>query len=65
MSGNIPPLPQYAFMAWCLVKAQGKLYLLLNKVQVNFFLYLVKHRTMKTYGGAEVQLHAILNSEVD
>jgi len=23
MSGAIPPLPQYAFMAWCLVKAQG------------------------------------------
>jgi hypothetical protein len=27
MSGAIPPLPQYAFMAWCLVKAQGLLYL--------------------------------------
>jgi hypothetical protein len=25
----IPPLPQYAFMAWCLVKkTQGKLYIL-------------------------------------
>jgi hypothetical protein len=23
MSGAIPPLPQYAFVAWCLVKAQG------------------------------------------
>jgi hypothetical protein len=23
MSGAIPPLTQYAFMAWCLVKAQG------------------------------------------
>jgi hypothetical protein len=28
MSGAIPPLPQYAFTAWCLVKAQGQLYLL-------------------------------------
>jgi hypothetical protein len=28
MSGAIHPLPQYAFMAWCLVKAQGQLYLL-------------------------------------
>jgi hypothetical protein len=28
MSGTIPSLPQYAFMAWCLVKAQGQLYLL-------------------------------------
>jgi len=27
MSGAIHPLPQYAFMAWCLVKAQGQLYL--------------------------------------
>jgi hypothetical protein len=27
MSEAIPPLPQYAFMAWCSVKAWGKLYL--------------------------------------
>jgi hypothetical protein len=27
MRGAIPPFPQYAFMAWCSVKAQGKLYL--------------------------------------
>jgi hypothetical protein len=25
MSGAIPPLPQYTFMAWCLLKAQGQL----------------------------------------
>jgi hypothetical protein len=29
MSGAIPPLPQYAFMASCFVKAQGQLYLYL------------------------------------
>jgi hypothetical protein len=29
MSGAIPPLPQYTFMAWCSVKAQEKLYLYL------------------------------------
>jgi len=29
MSGTIPPLPQYAFMALCSVKAQGQLYLCL------------------------------------
>jgi hypothetical protein len=29
MCGAIPPLPQYAFMAWCLVKAQGQFYLYL------------------------------------
>jgi hypothetical protein len=29
MSGAIHPLPQYAFMAWYLVKAQGQIYLYL------------------------------------
>jgi len=29
MSGAILPLPQYAFMVWCLVKAHGQLYLYL------------------------------------
>jgi hypothetical protein len=33
MSGAIPPL-QYAFMAWCLVKAQGQLYLYLYLPQL-------------------------------
>jgi hypothetical protein len=30
MSGAIPPLSQYAFMAWCSVKAQGQLYFYLD-----------------------------------
>jgi hypothetical protein len=34
MSGNIPPLPQYAFMAWCSVKAQEQLYLLLIQEKI-------------------------------
>jgi hypothetical protein len=29
MRGAIPSLPQYAFMAWCSVKAQGQLFLCL------------------------------------
>jgi hypothetical protein len=29
MRGATPPLLQYAFMAWCSVKAQGQLYLTL------------------------------------
>jgi hypothetical protein len=29
MSVTVSPLPQYAFMAWCSVKAQGQLYLYL------------------------------------
>jgi len=28
MCWDIPPLSQYAFMAWCSVKAQGQIYLL-------------------------------------
>jgi hypothetical protein len=31
MSGAIPPLPQYAFMGWCWIKAQGQLYLYLSQ----------------------------------
>jgi hypothetical protein len=30
MGGAIHPLPQYAFMVWCLVKAQGQLYLYIH-----------------------------------
>jgi hypothetical protein len=30
MSGDIPPLPQYAFMALCSLKAQVQLYLYLT-----------------------------------
>jgi len=29
MRGAMPPLPKYAFMAWCSVKAEGQLYLYL------------------------------------
>jgi hypothetical protein len=34
MSGTIPPLPKYAFMARCSVKAQGQLYLNNNEAQL-------------------------------
>jgi hypothetical protein len=36
MRGAIPSLPQYIFMAWCLVKAQEQLYLYLTN-SVNYF----------------------------
>jgi hypothetical protein len=36
MGGAVPPLPQCAFMAWCLVKAQG-LYLYLYLIFSNIF----------------------------
>jgi hypothetical protein len=29
MRGDNPPLPQYAYVVWCSVKAQGHLYLYL------------------------------------
>jgi hypothetical protein len=42
MRGAIPPLPQYAFMAWCSVKAQGQLKILLGEglmfCETRFFL---------------------------
>jgi hypothetical protein len=31
---------QYAFMAWCSVKAQGELYVYLNFIQRRFFIYI-------------------------
>jgi len=34
MSGAIPLLPQYAFMAWCSVKAQGQLYLYISPISL-------------------------------
>jgi len=40
MGGAVPPLPQYAFMAWCSVKkAQGQLYLYL-------YPYLIKYNNI-------------------
>jgi hypothetical protein len=38
MSGAILPLPQYAFMAWCLFKAQGQLYLYLLNYSIDLLL---------------------------
>jgi len=31
MYGAISPLPQYSYMVWCLVKAQGQLYFYLAR----------------------------------
>jgi hypothetical protein len=55
MSGAIPPLLQYAFMAWCLVKAQGQIYLFLNlildnKVEIKVPLGLTKYHSVKKRG---------------
>jgi hypothetical protein len=40
MRGAVPPLPQYAFNAWCLVKARGQLYFKhYHYLQVNNYIY--------------------------
>jgi hypothetical protein len=39
MRGAIHPLPQYAFMAWCLVKAQGQLYFYVNFINYENYLW--------------------------
>jgi hypothetical protein len=39
MLGAIPPLPQYAFMAWCPVKAQGQLSLPLRLSSQRFHIF--------------------------
>jgi len=58
MCGAIPPLPQYAFKAWCSVKAQGQLYLLplplphghipihVNESMAHYFPNTFDHRTL-------------------
>jgi uncharacterized membrane protein (GlpM family) len=40
MSGTIPLFPQYAFIVWCSVKAQGQFYLHLVILYFTFFLEL-------------------------
>jgi len=34
MGGAVPPLPQYAFMAWCSVGGAQRLYLYLNIIYI-------------------------------
>jgi hypothetical protein len=47
MSGDTPPFPQYVFMGWCLVKAQGQLYLLPLPYALTKFNY--KRRIVMSY----------------
>jgi len=44
MHGAMSPLTQYAFMVWCLVKAQGQLYLYLyiNRRTIGRYIIMVK-----------------------
>jgi hypothetical protein len=57
MIGAISPLPQYALMAWCSVKARGQLYLYLVEVwcgDVNVIQLVVKVQS-------RVPLNTIIN----
>jgi hypothetical protein len=44
MNGAIPPLPEYAFMTWWSVKAQGQLYLLLYGCEIRSLTLREEHR---------------------
>jgi hypothetical protein len=44
MRGAVPPLHQYAFMAWCSVKAQGQLYLYLHNLNLRISLPNIMYR---------------------
>jgi hypothetical protein len=48
MSGSIPPLSQYAFMAWCSVKTPGQLYLYL-------YLYVIVYELRWSFWTNEVR----------
>jgi hypothetical protein len=70
MCGAIPQLPQYAFVALCWVKAQGKLYILpllkivsfyFVKFKVKFSMCSLKHHSIKTYWGSGGIAPRILN----
>jgi hypothetical protein len=66
MSGAIPPLLQYAFMAWCLVKVQGQLnFSFKGKGKVVPVLFLTEHHTMKAYWGSGGIAARILISALD
>jgi hypothetical protein len=60
MSGAIPPLPQYVFMAWCSVKHRDKFTFTLpypsmkESCEIN----------VKTVGGSQAESHHELTQEV-
>jgi hypothetical protein len=52
MIGAIPPLSQYAFMAWCLVKAQGQLYFIPSLVPAHNAAFANSKETQSKFGSA-------------
>jgi hypothetical protein len=49
MNGAIPPFPRYAFMAWCLVTAQGQIYLYLRARDVKVYMDIDNIDNKRTY----------------
>jgi hypothetical protein len=71
MSGTIPPLPQYAFMTWFSVKAQGQLFTvykfvcnfgILKMILTNQRLLCVKWTEKIITNGDCVKIYTVLKS---
>jgi hypothetical protein len=59
MSGAIPLLPHYAFMAWCSVKAGGQLYLFTTpRRRTGEWMYSSTHSLTSVLMEVNDQLHA-------
>jgi hypothetical protein len=59
MSGAIPPLPEYASMAWCSVKAQGQLYIYLYSLLCPWYVYkCVIHANIFLTCSAQIDSHS-------
>jgi hypothetical protein len=55
MRGAIPPLPQYAPIAWCSVEAQGQIYFYLLQCFVLFISFSTTKVSIKTLRGVKSQ----------
>jgi hypothetical protein len=53
MNRAIHPLPRYAFMAWCLVKAQGQIYLYIY-LKILVYISVCHHREKVKVGAGAV-----------
>jgi hypothetical protein len=61
MRGAMPPLPQYAFVAWYSVKAQGQLYLYLYVCNHNFLVicHLIMYTSFQLVTNLRIMFHRI------
>jgi hypothetical protein len=53
MSGAVLPLPQYAAMVWCSVKAQGKLYLCIITIIIIIIIIILSSRRVHALTACE------------